>query len=92
MEYLASGRPVVGYKLDGIPAEYDPHIQYVPANDVDTLKETLRRVCAMPAEERAAIGAAARAFILREKNPKAMCTPVVAMCEKLFDTAERGEA
>jgi len=92
MEYLASGRPVVGYKLDGIPAEYDPHIQYVPANDVDTLKETLRRVCSLPAEERAAIGAAAREFILREKNPKAMCTPVVAMCEDLFkNDTKRGD-
>ena len=32
MEYLASGVPVLAYKLDGIPNEYDKYINYV---DVD---------------------------------------------------------
>ena len=29
MEYLSTGRPVVCYKLDGIPDEYDKHLMEV---------------------------------------------------------------
>lgn len=29
MEYMVSGKPVVMYKLDGIPDEYDPYLNYV---------------------------------------------------------------
>lgn len=41
MEYLASGKPVVAYKLDGIPNEYDNYINYVADNTSCALKEKL---------------------------------------------------
>ena len=34
MEYMASGKPVVMYKLDGIPEEYDEHLFYADAKNV----------------------------------------------------------
>lgn len=44
LEYLASGTPVVAYKLDGIPDEYDLFLRY-PLNDtVDELKNTIINV------------------------------------------------
>ena len=45
MEYLASGKPVVAYKLDGIPNEYDPYINYVKDNSTESLAQTLIEVC-----------------------------------------------
>ena len=83
MEYLASGRPVVGYKLDGIPREYDRYIQYVPDNSVEGLRDKLIEVCELPQAQRKEIGQNAREFILQNKNPKAMCKRIVDMWNEL---------
>ena len=81
MEYLASGKPVIGYKLDGIPAEYDPYIQYVAGNSIEALLDKLLEICDLPETERNAIGQRSRAFILENKNPKAMCRRITALWE-----------
>ena len=82
MEYLASGKPVIGYKLDGIPAEYDPYIQYVADNSIEALQDKLLEICSLPECERHAIGQRSRAFILENKNPKAMCRRITALWEQ----------
>ena len=79
MEYLASGRPVIGYQLDGIPAEYDEYIQYVEDNSVEALKKKLFEVCSLPKESRDALGEKSRNFILSQKIPKVMCKRIVDM-------------
>ena len=68
MEYLSSGTPVVAYKLDGIPDEYDEYINYVPDNAPETLAATIQKVCEMSADERKKMGQRARDFVLEEKN------------------------
>lgn len=82
MEYLASGKPVIGYKLDGIPPEYDPYMQYVPDNSHTALLETLVSVCSLPENVRRDMGQQAREFILKHKNPKAMCQRIVDLWER----------
>ena len=85
MEYLASGRPVVGYKLDGIPAEYDAYIQYVSDNSVGALRDKLIKVCEMPARERLELGEKCRAFILENKTPEKQCQKIRTTIEALLD-------
>ena len=68
MEYLASGVPVVAYKLDGIPDEYDSYLNYVPDNSVEALTKTIQSICDMSLEERKDKGERARNFVLNEKN------------------------
>lgn len=68
MEYLASGVPVVAYKLDGIPDEYDAFIRYVPDQTSETLAAVLSEMCALPQLKRAEIGEKAKQFVLSEKN------------------------
>ena len=68
MEYLSSGIPVVAYKLDGIPDEYDAYIQYVEDDSIESLKKKLIEVCELSDEERQSLGSAGRAFVLTEKN------------------------
>ena len=81
MEYLASGRPVIGYKLDGIPDEYDEFMVYVKDNSIETLKETLMKTCLLSKEKRKEMGEKAREFILENKNPKNQCQKIVDMLE-----------
>ena len=68
MEYLASGTPVVAYKLDGIPDEYDQYINYAPDDSPETLASTIQRICEMSDNDRAEMGKRARNFVLEEKN------------------------
>lgn len=82
MEYLASGRPVLGYRLDGIPREYDDYIQYVEDNSIKALQDKLLEICSLSAEKRREIGEKSRKFILENKNPKKQCAKIVTMLEQ----------
>ena len=68
MEYLASGVPVVAYRLDGIPSEYDRYINYVPDDSPQALAGVITDVLNRSAEERRLEGACAKRFVLGEKN------------------------
>lgn len=61
IEYLLSGPPVVCYKLDGIPSEYDEHLFYVKDNTIKSLALTLQYVCNLSQDERQ---------MIKEKNIK----------------------
>lgn len=70
MEYMASGKPVVMYRLAGIPHEYDPYLYYVPENGPEALAHTLAYVLDHP-EEAQEKGRRAQAFVLENKNSTA---------------------
>ena len=70
MEYLASGVPLVAYKLDGIPDEYDEHIYYVTDNSPEALAKEIQSVCKMDIEARRSGAERARSFVLENKNRK----------------------
>lgn len=68
LEYLSSGVPLIAYKLDGIPDEYNDYITYVPNDSLEALADTLIKVCELPLEERNALGEAAKQFALKSKS------------------------
>lgn len=68
MEYLASGVPVVAYKLDGIPDEYDEYIHYVGDDSVYSLAEEITKILNMSQSERKQKGDSAKEFVLKNKN------------------------
>lgn len=83
MEYLSSGIPVIAYKLDGIPDEYDQYLQYVEDDTIDGLKNKLIELCEMPYEQRQKIGNAGRSFVLKEKNSKIQVKKIVDLINSL---------
>lgn len=68
MEYLSSGTPVIAYKLDGIPEEYNGYINYVSDNSPEAMADKIRQICEMPESVRQEMGARARQFVLSQKN------------------------
>ena len=68
MEYLASGTPVVAYKLDGIPDVYDEYINYVNGNSAESLASKLRDLCELDDNSRKVIGKKGQDFVLKNKN------------------------
>ncbi len=84
MEYLSSGKPVIAYKLDGIPDEYDEYINYVSDNTPETLAKVIQHVCELPEEERSLMGQKAQKFVLENKNYKVQSKRILDFIEKVI--------
>lgn len=80
MEYMASGRPVVMYKLDGVPAEYDDYLFLVDGADAASLAKKIRYVLEHPAQAQSK-ASAARAFILENKTADAQARRMLDLLE-----------
>ena len=72
MEYLASGTPVVMYRLGGVPEEYYDYIHTPDDLSLEALSRKLREICNLTIEESRQMGTKSREFILSNKSAKVM--------------------
>ena len=79
LEYLSSGIPVIAYKLDGIPDDYDPYMHYVRNDSVEALTEKILEVCEMTEEQRTLNGYAAWKYVSENKNEITQTKKIVEM-------------
>jgi len=86
MEYLLSGNPVIAYKLDGIPDEYDEYFFYPEDNSIEALRNKIIEVSKLSPEERQKIGEKGRNFVLENKNPFVSAQKIMSMIQ-----SERGK-
>lgn len=77
LEYLSSGVPVVAYKLDGIPEEYDEYINYPKDICAKALRTEISKICNMTFEERSAFGKKAKDFVYENKNKVAQVQRII---------------
>ena len=77
LEYLSSGVPVVAYKLDGIPSEYDQYINYIPEDEEESFSKLLQDACEDIGQVYSQRAARARKFVLTEKSPKNQCKKIL---------------
>ena len=70
IEYLLSGRPVMMFRLDGVPEEYYEHIITIPSSGRKEMAEAMKKTADLPREELSERGRRGREFVLREKNEK----------------------
>lgn len=68
MEYLKSGRPVVCYKLDGIPNEYDDFLIYPNDDSIEAMSYLLDSLLLRDEEELTSIGIRGMNFVKEKKN------------------------
>lgn len=81
MEYLASGTPVLMYKLDGIPDEYDEYLHYVDGESVDDLTSALETVMNADFSELERKAKRAQQFILNEKNAVVQAAKILTLMQ-----------
>ncbi len=81
LEYLSSGVPLVAYKLDGIPDEYDQYINYVKDNSVEALRDVLIEACEDKNGEAAERAKRAAEFVKNEKNAKKQAQKIIELLE-----------
>lgn len=68
LEYLSSGIPLIAYKLDGIPDEYDEYINYVEDDTPKSLADKIYSICELPVEQRSELGVRAQSYVSKNKN------------------------
>lgn len=79
MEYMASGRPVVMFRLPGMPEEYIPHFYDPGQEGPDALERMIEKLISADLGELEAFGAKAKEFVLTEKNAKVQGGKIVEM-------------
>ena len=82
IEYLASGTPMVGYRLPGIPNEYFEYM-YEASPDKDGLANCLKRVMSLSEQQRNEFGLSAKHFIQTEKNAAKQCEKITELIERI---------
>ena len=83
LEAAASALPCVATEVGGVPeAVLSGRTGYLsPAGDVDALSQAMAKLAALPAEERAGVGRAAREYALARFDSRA----IVEQWERLYD-------
>lgn len=87
LEYMRSGKPVLCYKLEGIPDDYNPYLQYIPQPGAEGICQAVEKLMGLSAKERLALGEAGRAYVLEQKNPKNQCGRLYGFLQGLHDKA-----
>jgi len=67
LEYLATGRPAMSTRIQGVPGEFEPYL-YWTDSDVDSLAASIDRICAQSDEALATKGAQGRDFALSTRG------------------------
>ena len=83
MEYLASGTPVLMYKLPGIPEEYDKYLNYVNGPAAEDIQNSIEKLIEELINGRASNKARdAREYVAQFKNYKAQGKKVLDLLKK----------
>lgn len=78
MDYLSYGKPILMYKLDGIPNEYDSYLNYLDSDLKQSLLHYLSEDYSLLLEK----ARCGQRFVIEEKNPK-------TQIEKLIEVINR---
>ncbi len=68
MEYMLSGKPVLMYKLYGIPSEYDKFLYYISGNTPEDMKNAICEVFTQDINDLISRSNAAANFVAKNKN------------------------
>ena len=79
MEYMVSGTPVLTTNLSGMPEEYKQYVYLFGGETVEDMAVRFREVLSLTDEELANKGAAAKAFVLQNKNNAAQTRKILDM-------------
>ncbi len=80
-EYMATGTPVLSFKLDGIPQTYHQYLVIVKEESAKSLAKTIKS-CFDDSLTLQTKALQAKEFILKEKNKKAQCEHIWSFVNK----------
>lgn len=77
LEYMLSGNPILCYKLDGIPDEYDDVLMYFEDTDPEGMSKKINEVCAYSGDKLSEIHDKIVSFALKRKNESIQCKKIL---------------
>nr|WP_307773773.1 glycosyltransferase [Aeromonas caviae] len=80
IEYMRSGVPILMYKLDGIPKEYNEFFFHI--NSTDEFSSKLREIAAMDGVALDLMGEAAKKFIMHNCNSRRQVDKLISLIER----------
>ena len=83
LEYMLSGRPVLMYKLDGVPDEYDQYLYYIDGKDPKDIADAIIKVCEKSKNELDTFGKMAKNFVLINKNSNIQAKKLIRMINSI---------
>lgn len=83
VEYMSLGKPVIAYKLDGVPDEYDKYLIYPEDNTKEALTNKIKEVCSYDYYKRNKIGSKNFNLIKNYKNSKIQTLKIKEMFESM---------
>lgn len=83
IEALSSGIPFVGYKLAGIPDEYDAYINYPSNESKEALAKVLVDICEDKENIYANKAMQAKDWVMKEKNPRVQAKKILALFDEV---------
>lgn len=83
MEYMLSGKPVLMYRLSGIPADYDPYLCYIEGDSANDMKSAICKIFESDADEVAKRSEAAARFVAENKNSVVQSKKIIDLMERL---------
>lgn len=81
MEYMLSGKPVLMYKLSGIPAEYDPYLHYIEGNSAEDMKNAICKLFESDAALLKTQSQAAARFVAENKSSAVQAKRIIDFIE-----------
>lgn len=84
LEYLSAGKPVVAYKLDGIPDEYDAYLHYPSDESAEALSKKIIELCEMESGNRKKIGEDGKTFVTTQKNAVTQAGKIIQLIENML--------
>lgn len=87
IEYMASGVPVLMYKLDGIPDEYYGNVLLI--DDYKSISDAINGAYLLGTSKLRDIGNQGRNFILKEKNSNIQTERLISLISTLKESKEK---
>ena len=81
-EYMMSGKPVIMYKLEGIPDEYDEYLNYLESDSVMGIKKELQEIFEADYDELCSKASNGRSFMLDRTSPKNQAQKIIDLLER----------
>lgn len=85
IEYMLSGTPLLTTRLQGIPKEYFQYVFSSQDNTAQSLATAITKALSLSDEELCKMGAAARGFVLENKNAKAQTARIIKFINEVYN-------
>ena len=82
LEYMSSGTPVLMYKLEGIPEEYNDYLYYIDGYDPIDIANSIINVLGKGKVELYKKGVKAQTFVRNNKNAKVQTKKILEFLKK----------